>query len=72
MIKVGFIQGMIVLIPAYIMAFLTDKMVWTIPMLAASSFIASSIRKESTERKVDEDGMRKDSDAGNHNENEGC
>ena len=66
MLKVALVQGVIVLVPTYIMAFLTDKMVWTIPMLAAASFVAASIKKDSTERKTDEDGMRKDNESGHH------
>ena len=42
MIK-GLIQAVIVLVPTYITAYLTDKMVYVIPMLAAVSFIAASI-----------------------------
>tara|TARA_R110000787_G_scaffold255577_3_gene360917 strand:- start:3638 stop:3868 length:231 start_codon:yes stop_codon:yes gene_type:complete len=65
-IKIALVQGLIVLVPTYIMAFLTDKMVWTIPMLAAASFVAASIKKDLTERKIDEDGMRKDNESGHH------
>jgi len=65
-IKIALVQGLIVLVPTYIMAFLTDKMVWTIPMLAAASFVAASIKKDITERKIDEDGMRKDNESGHH------
>jgi len=65
-IKIALVQGLIVLVPTYIMAFLTDKMVWTIPMLAAASFVAASIKKDLTERKIDEDGMRKDNESSHH------
>ena len=65
-IKIALVQGLIVLVPTYIMAFLTDKMVWTIPMLAAASFVAASIKKDLNERKIDEDGMRKDNESGHH------
>ena len=44
-LKASLIQCVIVLIPTYTVALLTEKMVYTIPMLAASSFIASSVRK---------------------------
>ena len=64
-LKIALIQGLIVLVPTYTAAFLTDKMVWTIPMLAAASFVAASIKKDLTERKIDEDGMRKD-ESGHH------
>ena len=56
------VQGLIVLFPTYLMAWLTDQMVWTIPMLAASSFIAASLKNDTTELKVD------DGDSGNNNE----
>ena len=58
MIK-GLIQAIIVLVPTYITAYLTDKMVYVIPMLAAVSFIAASIAP-TTNRRVDEDGYKKD------------
>ena len=53
-VRLAFFQALIVLVPTYMVALLTDKMVWTIPMLAASGFIASSIRKDAVERKVDD------------------
>ena len=56
---------MIVLLPTYLVAFTTDKMVYTIPMLAAASFVAASLRKDDDlQRKVEEDGYRKDIDYG--------
>ena len=59
-IKCGFFQAFIVLLPTYAVAYISDKMVWTIPMLAASGFVASSIRKDIAERKVD------DTESGHH------
>ena len=35
-------------------------MVYTIPMLAAASFVAASLTKNNVERRVEEDGFRKD------------
>ena len=58
MIK-GLIQAIIVLVPTYITAYLTDKMVYVIPMLAAVSFIAASIAP-ATSRRVEEDGYKDD------------
>ena len=58
MIK-GLIQAVLVLVPTYITAYLTDKMVYVIPMLAAVSFIAASITP-ATSRRVEEDGYKKD------------
>ena len=45
---------MIVLIPTYTVAYLTDKMVYTIPMLAAVSFIAASFSKDTTTTRIDD------------------
>jgi len=56
--KAGVIKALIVLLPTYITAYLTDKMVYVIPMLAAASFIAASIDGQKVERKVDEDGYK--------------
>tara|TARA_Y100001963_G_C6534080_1_gene332457 strand:- start:5 stop:190 length:186 start_codon:yes stop_codon:yes gene_type:complete len=56
----GFIKGIIVLVPTYITAYITDKMVYVIPMLAAASFVAASFDGEKFERKVEEDGFKKD------------
>ena len=50
----GILQGIIVLVPTYMVAYLTDKMVYTIPMLAAASSVAASISKQPVERKVDD------------------
>ena len=44
-IPVSVIQAVVVLVPTYTMAYVTDKMVWTIPMLAAMSFVAARIGK---------------------------
>jgi hypothetical protein len=59
----GLIKAVIVLVPTYVTAYLTDKMVYVIPMLAATSFIAVSLTSSpNTERRVDEDGWKKDDD----------
>jgi len=55
----GLLQAIVVLVPTYITAYLTDKMVYVIPMLAAVSFIAASINP-TTSRRVEEDGYKKD------------
>jgi hypothetical protein len=60
MIK-GLLQATIVLIPTYITAYLTDKMIYVIPMLAAASFIAASINP-ATSRRVEEDGYKSKDD----------
>lgn len=54
-------KALIVLIPTYIVAYLTEMMVYTIPMLAASSIFATSIfDKNKDELRVDEDGSPDD------------
>ena len=42
-IPVSVIQAVVVLVPTYAIAYMTDKMVYTIPMLAAMSFVAARI-----------------------------
>ena len=63
MLKKAFIKSLIILIPTYIVAYLTEMMVYTIPMLAASSIFATSMfSKDKDELRVDEDGDSADSD----------
>ena len=59
-LSIGLVKAAVVLVPTYITAYLTDKMVYVIPMLAAASFIAASISGDKLERRVEEDGFRKD------------
>ena len=54
----GLIKATIVLVPTYITAYLTDKMIYVIPMLAAASFVAASIDSSKIERRVEEDGYK--------------
>ena len=66
MIKDGLVKATIVIIPTYITAYLTDKMVYVIPMLAAASFVAASLTSSpNIERRVEEDGF-KAKDDGSH------
>jgi len=58
-LKASLLQCAIVLVPTYTVAYLTEMMVYTIPMLAASTILASSVRKR--EHTVDTD---LDSDGG--------
>ena len=57
-LSVGFVKAAIVLVPTYITAYLTDKMIYVIPMLAAASFVAASMFKENTQRRVDQDVVK--------------
>ena len=52
--KIGLIQAVIVLLPTYLVAYMTDKMVYTIPMLAAASFVAASFSKDTTTQRIDD------------------
>jgi len=54
-IKIGLIQGAVVLVPSYAIAYLTQKMVYTIPTLAAATFIAAALKPSSVSKKVDEE-----------------
>jgi|TARA_R110000822_G_scaffold42688_3_gene115811 hypothetical protein len=65
MIKDGLLKATIVLVPTYVTAYLTDKMIYVIPMLAAASFVAASLTSSNTNRRVEEDGYKKDNDAAN-------
>ena len=65
MIKDGLLKATIVLVPTYITAYLTNKMIYVIPMLAAASFIAASLTSSTVNRRVEEDGYKKDNDAAN-------
>ena len=61
--KEGLLKAIIVLVPTYITAYLTDKMVYVIPMLAAASFVAASINgTNKIERRVEEDGFKSKDD----------
>ena len=53
-IKLAVIQALIVLIPTYAVAYTTQAMVNTIPMLAATSFIAAAVKPNSTHTRVDD------------------
>ena len=50
------LKAVIVLVPSYTAAYLTEKMVWTLPTLVASSFFAATIKTGGKqENRVDED-----------------
>lgn len=56
-LKNAFVKVAIVLVPSYTMAYLTEMMVYVVPLLAASSFFASSVElgHRNICRRVDED-----------------
>ena len=58
-LKKALVRGTVVLIPTYIVAYLTDKMVYVVPMLAAMGFVAASIfDEESTTKRLEDDGYK--------------
>ena len=51
------VKVMDILFPTYIVAYLTNAMIYTMPMLAARTLIAASLfNDDKTENRVDEDG----------------
>ncbi len=54
--KEATIKALIVLVPTYSAAYLTEKMVWVVPTLAAAGFFAGTVSFSSaTERRLEED-----------------
>ena len=58
--KKALIRGVVVLIPTYAVAYLTDKMVYVVPMLAAMGFVAASLFEDNTTQRIEDDGQYKD------------
>ena len=54
------VRGIVVLIPTYAVAYLTDKMVYVVPMLAAMGFVAASLFEDDTTKRIEDDGQYKD------------
>lgn len=56
-IKIESIKASIVLIPTWLVALVTDKMVFVVPMLAAASFFAGAVEltDENVRRRLDDD-----------------
>ena len=62
------IKAAIVLIPSYVVAYLTEQMVYVVPMLAATSFFAGTVdlsEKTNTQR-VDEAEANQGDDHDDH------
>lgn len=55
--KEAVLKAAIVLVPSYTAAYLTDKMVWVVPTLAAAGFFAGTISldQQNLRRRQDED-----------------
>ena len=51
------IRLLLILVPTYIVAFITNAMIYTMPMLAACTLLAANLfNDDETEIRVDEDG----------------
>ncbi|PIB23525.1 hypothetical protein BFP76_08275 [Amylibacter kogurei] len=61
-IQLAAIRAAVVLIPSYSVAYLTEKMVYVVPMLAAASFFAGALEVTpvNTRRRVEEDDVDTD------------
>lgn len=58
-LKAAFTKALVVLLPSYAVAFLTEKMVYVVPMLAAAGFFASTLEagKGDVRSRVDDDAQ---------------
>ncbi|MFP6834356.1 MAG: hypothetical protein VB914_05680 [Porticoccaceae bacterium] len=55
------IKVMVVLVPSYTVAYLTEAMVYTVPMLAAASIVATNLyTSPQINRRVDDEGTSED------------
>lgn len=56
-LKIAGIKAAVVLIPTWLVALVTDKMVFVVPMLAAASFFAGAVEltDENVRRRLDDD-----------------
>ncbi len=59
-INEALIKAVTVLAPTYTVAYLTEKMIYVVPMLAASTFIAAALFHTDIERRIDQDAISKD------------
>ena len=59
-LKRGFIKAIIVLVPSYITAYLTGQMIYVVPMLAASGFIAAAVVNPNIDRSGEEQRYKKE------------
>ena len=60
-LRAAVFKALIVLVPSYTVAFLTDKMVFVVPTLAAAGFFASTIETRDVTRLLDEGPDAEDS-----------
>lgn len=57
-LKAATVKALVVLVPSYTAAYLTEQMVYVVPTLAAAGFFASSLdlSNRNTSNRVDDDG----------------
>ncbi|WP_298557297.1 hypothetical protein [uncultured Aliiroseovarius sp.] len=55
-LRAAFLKAMVILGPSYFVAYLTDKMVYVVPTLAAAGIFASTIETRDVNRLLDEGG----------------
>ncbi|MFT6452493.1 MAG: hypothetical protein ACJA06_001994 [Halocynthiibacter sp.] len=61
--RAAFLKAAVVLLPSYFVAYLTDKMVYVVPTLAAAGIFASTIQTRDVNRLLD-DGDDGDNEEG--------
>ena len=61
-INEALIKAVTVLVPTYTVAYFTEKMIYVVPMLAASTFIAAALFHTDIPKRVDEDAVKEDND----------
>lgn len=59
-LRAAFLKAMVILGPSYFVAFLTDKMVYVVPTLAAAGIFASTIETRDVNRLLDEGSNQHD------------
>ena len=52
------ITASIILIPSWTVAYITDKIIYVVPMLAVTTFIVAKVIQHRNHRRLDEDGMK--------------
>lgn len=62
-VKQLIVKVLVILVPTYIVAWISNAMIYTMPMLAACTLIAASLfNNDETENRVDEDGSSEGSE----------
>ena len=65
-LRAAFLKAAIVLVPSYTAAYLTDKMVYVVPTLAAAGMFAAMIDIKDVNRMLDETDGAEHSEHGDH------